>query len=228
MDPNLKTLIVNIVNEQLFTVSWNMSVKIFYSADGNDNFYKLTRNRDTIHIYGFINNERIELNLSRNEFNDWLDTINQGIRYLEVWGERMNHRTIYQDHNHPRDIEGTVWSFDGIPRSLNDHNVLPIPDVSLPEISGVKLKNKTDECFCLEPLLNGDSLCINTRCDHFYHYNCIKTWTDQGKSSCPWCRSSLKDTLAKVSDNTREIMLYSFGKHKLNLLKLEKKYLNNT
>ena len=55
MDPNLKTLIVNIVNEQLFTVSWNMSVKIFYSADGNDNFYKLTRNRDTIHIYAPVN-----------------------------------------------------------------------------------------------------------------------------------------------------------------------------
>jgi hypothetical protein len=107
-------------------------------------------------------------------------------------------------------------------RSVNNNNgkeifywvrpqELPIIDISVPD----------DECgICLNPLKDGESVCVNTPCFHFFHCGCITEWKDTGKNSCPICRSRPLNLL-KVNPDT-----FSFGKNRYSRVRSDICYLN--
>ena len=65
----------------------------------------------------------------------------------------------------------------------NTHNPLPVVEVAPPP------KHITENCsVCLQDFDKRSSEAAFIECTHWYHFNCIKEWTDKGHKNCPECR----------------------------------------
>ena len=59
--------------------------------------------------------------------------------------------------------------------------------------TGISLKEDEVECsICLEPFLEGEKVSHWPLCNHFYHLQCLKDWTDK-KLTCPLCKRDFFD-----------------------------------
>ena|SRR3990167_2698375 len=83
------------------------------------------------------------------------------------------------------------------PNLGNTHNPLPVVEVAPPP------KSLTVTCcVCAEDFDKRSSEAAFIECTHWYHFNCIKEWTDKGHKNCPECRVNTAEIYrVKMPDN---------------------------
>ena len=99
-------------------------------------------------------------------------------------------------------IENTILS----PRILLQRISSPL--ISSPVISSPGLSSPVIKCsICIENDIEDNTLC-STNCSHQFCKQCLDEWFDQGKITCPMCRSDIK-YFDYQGDNTRIVRVPS-------------------
>ena len=86
------------------------------------------------------------------------------------------------------------FSFGVLAQPINNE-FIPMPINIYPSIPhfmwmDVEVDTSISDCsICL----GSHDTCVNTPCGHLFGKNCLSTWIDTGKNTCPYCRSNFLD-----------------------------------
>ena len=119
-----------------------------------------------------------------------LEWLVEQIDKLEYW-KWKNHWMSYDEYSE-RWINH-IGDFDYI-KKLKEYydNQLEIPEEFMP---------KLDNCsICISPIDRDNSKQI-LKCGHYFHHDCVTRWIDEGKNTCPICRSLIDDTIEETNSS---------------------------
>ena len=54
-----------------------------------------------------------------------------------------------------------------------------------------------DCCICLDQPVDP----VMLKCGHYFHHDCVTRWIDEGKNTCPICRSLIDDTIEETNSS---------------------------
>ncbi len=98
--------------------------------------------------------------------------------------------TIPHDFNY---IKNVFEAFAHISNDISETNYLIENLAVFKELENLKIKHiiKSDgECsICMNDLKENDKV-IQLKCSHHYHLGCFYPWFKEGKTTCPYCRTS--------------------------------------
>ena len=84
------------------------------------------------------------------------------------------------------------------------------------------------ECpICTFPLSMQRNICMTFPCNHYFHCECIHSWTNRGRNTCPVCRTNIRNTVIKSSDKPmgyEEYRALHFTYQEITALVLQEQY----
>lgn len=107
------------------------------------------------------------------------------------------------DHEQSFDDEQKdIKLHEGIKVTLGTGKVVDMADLGVKEfghtalIKGKELERTFESVcpICTKGLSKSWASACKVRCGHWFHWICLKGWTDLGKESCPVCRQPFRNT----------------------------------
>jgi len=110
-------------------------------------------------------------------------------------------RFIFDLAQNHRDYNAKIKQLLEFIKKVGKQIFIPLEQL-LQEVYIPKSKFKASkECpICTFPLSMQRDICMTFPCNHYFHCDCIKSWTNRGHNNCPVCRAAIRNTLKKSSE----------------------------